>query len=176
MSEKRFLSFIFLEGIILTILGLCILIIPKLTELSFGIMLSSAFISYGIYKIIHSLVNKNFARNFLMELFLGAFILTLGILLLLVPRISLLWLIALIGVYFILDSLSTSAFISQIRNMYNFWGCKLVCAVIMAIIGIFIVIGLPAMSFWLVAILCGMGFLVKGMSKIALYNANKYNV
>lgn len=176
MSEKRFLSFIFLEGIILTILGLCILIIPKLTELSFGIMLSSAFISYGIYKIIHSLVNKNFARNFLMELFLGAFILTLGILLLLVPRISLLWLIALIGVYFILDSLSTSAFISQIRNMYNFWGCKLVCAVIMAIIGIFIVIGLPAMSFWLVAMLCGMGFLVKGMSKIALYNANKYNV
>ena len=176
MSEKRFLSFIFLEGIILTVLGLCILIIPKLTELSFGVMLSSAFISYGIYKIIHSLVNKNFARNFLMELFLGAFILTLGILLLLVPRISLLWLISLIGIYFLLESLSTSAFISQIRNMYNSWGCKLVCAVITAIIGIFIVISLPAMSFWVVAMLCGIGFLIKGMSKITLYNANKYTI
>ena len=176
MSEHRFLSFIFLEGIILTVLGLCILIIPKLTELSFGVMLSSAFISYGIYKIIHSSVNKNFSRNFLMELFLGAFILTLGILLLLVPKINLLWLIALIGIYFLLESISTSAFISQIRNMYNSWGCKLVCAVIMAIIGIFIVISLPAMSFWVVAMLCGMGFLIKGMSKIALYNANKYNV
>ena len=176
MSEKRFLSFVFLEGIILTVLGLCILIIPKLTELSFGVMLSSAFISYGIYKIIHSSVNRNFARNFLMELFLGAFVFTLGILLLLVPKINLLWLIALVGVYFLLESLSTGAFISQIRTMYNFWGCKLFCAVIMAIIGIFIVIGLPAMSFWLVAMLSGIGFLIKGMSKISLYNANKYNI
>ena len=61
MSEKRFLNFIFIEGIKLTILGLCILILPKLTSLTFGVMLSSAFIAYGLYKIIISFINKNFA-------------------------------------------------------------------------------------------------------------------
>lgn len=176
MSEKRFLNFIFLEGLILTILGLCILIIPKLTELSFGVMLSCAFVAYGIYKIINSALNKNFVRHFLMELFLGAHILIIGILLLFVPRINLLWLIALIGVYFLLESISTSAFISQIRTIYNFLGCKFVSALIMALIGLLIIISLPAMSFWMVAMLCGIGFVIKGMSKIVLYNANKYNI
>ena len=41
MSEKRFLNFIFLEGILLTALGLCVLILPKLTSLTFGVMLSA---------------------------------------------------------------------------------------------------------------------------------------
>jgi len=176
MSEKRFLGFIFVEGLILTILGLCVLIIPKLTEMSFGVMLSSAFISYGFYKLISAVLNRNILRCFLMEMFLGAYILTIGILLLLVPKISLLWLIALIGVYFLFESLSTTAFISQIRNMYNFWGCKFMSALVMFIIGLLIVIGLPAMSFWMVAMLSGIGLLVKGMSKISLYNANKNNI
>ena len=55
MSEKRLLNFIFIEGALLTLLGLCVLILPKLTSISFGVMLSVAFIVYGFYKIIISL-------------------------------------------------------------------------------------------------------------------------
>ena len=82
MSEKRFLNFVFIEGTILMILGLCVLILPKLTSVSFGVMLSSAFIAYGLYKIILSIINKNFALNIIWNIFLGFFILTIGILLL----------------------------------------------------------------------------------------------
>jgi len=59
MSEKRFLTFMFIEGLLLTILGLCILILPKLTSLTFGVMLSVAFITYGAYKTIMSIINRS---------------------------------------------------------------------------------------------------------------------
>ena len=178
MSEKRFLSFIFIEGIILTVLGLCVLILPKLTSLSFGVMLSSAFMAYGLYKIIISIINRNFASNVIWNVFLGAFILTIGILLLLVPKINLLWLIALTGVYFLLESISSTAFISQIRNTFNNWGCKYFTSIVLFLIGLIIVVGVPVIAFWVVAILCGLGFLIKGMSKIVLFltNKNNYNI
>lgn len=173
MSERKFLGCLLIEGIMLTTLSLCILILPKLTDLSFGIMLSATFITYGIYKIISSVFNKHHIHSFLYELLLGVFILTIGILLLFVPKISLLWLVALIGVYFLLESISTSAFMSQIRTTYNFWGCKFFCAVILFLIGLIIVVTLPAAAFWTIAMLSGIGYLIKGVSKIALFNANK---
>lgn len=178
MSEKRFLSFIFIEGIILTILSLCILILPKLTSITFGVMLSSAFIVYGLWKIIISILNRNYTTSVIWNVFLGALILVIGILLLFVPKISLLWLIALTGVYFLLESISATVFVSQIRNVLNSWGCKYFAAFILFLIGLIIVISVPVIAFWAVAILCGTGFLIKGMSKITLFltNKNNYNI
>lgn len=176
MSEKRFFNCILFEGIVLTILGLCILILPKLTEMSFGVTLSVAFIVYGIYKFIRSIINRNYAGNLFMSIVGGIFIFTLGVLLLLVPKVSLLWIIALIGIFFLLESLCMASFIAQIRNMYKYWGCKFFSATVVFLIGLLIILTLPVMSFAMVAMLSGLGFLIKGMSKIALYNANKNNI
>lgn len=173
MSEKKFLNCIFIEGIILTILSLCLLIIPKLTEISFGVMLSLLFIIYGLYKTVQALINRNYLINGVLEIVFSVFILTIGVLILLVPRVSLLWIIALIGVYFILESISAYAFMSAIRNTYNFWGCKFMSATLLFLIGLFIVLGLPAMAFWMVGMLSGIAFLIKGVSKIAVFNANR---
>lgn len=178
MSEKNFLNCMMFEGIILTILGLCVLILPKLTGITFGVMLSSAFIAYGLYKIINSIINRNYGLNPFLSVFLGIFVLTIGILLLLVPKINLLWLIALTGVYFLLESICTSAFISKFKNLYSSYGCKFVSAVIVFLIGLIIIITLPLMSFWVVSMLSGVALLIKGMSKIstAVYNKNNYNM
>lgn len=175
MSEKRLLNFIFIEGLLLMILGLCVLILPKLTELSFGVMLSSAFIAYGLYKIVTSIINKNYISNIIWSVFIGAFILTIGILLLMVPKISLLWLVALTGVFFLLESISSIAFMAKMRSMFNFIGCKGFAGMILFLVGLIIILGLPVMSFWMVAILSGIGLLVKGMSKITLSFANHNN-
>lgn len=175
MSEKRLLNFIFIEGLLLTVLGLCVLILPKLTSITFGVMLSSSFITYGLYKIITSIINKNYISNVIWSVFLGFFILTIGILLLFVPKISLLWLIALTGVFFLLESISSVAFMSKMRTMFNFIGCKGFAAMILFLAGLIIILGLPVMSFWVVAMLCGIALLIKGMSKITLSIANKNN-
>lgn len=175
MSEKRFLNFIFIEGLLLTILGLCVLILPKLTSLTFGVMLSSTFIAYGLYKIVTSIINKGYVSNIVWSVFLGAFILTIGILLLMVPKISLLWLVALIGVFFLLESISSVAFLAQIRHLFNSTACKGLAAFIMCLVGLIIVLGLPVMSFWVVAVLSGIALLMKGLAKITLSLANKNN-
>ena len=175
MSEKRFLNFIFLEGMLLTILGLCILILPKLTSVTFGVMLSSAFITYGVYKLITSIINRNYAINFIWNIILALFILTVGILFLFVPKISLLWLIALTGIYFLLESIASAAFISYIRKVFDFGGYKFFSAVTLFLIGLIIIVGLPVMSFWLVAMLSGIAFLIKGMVKNTIYLANRAN-
>ncbi len=178
MSEKRFLNFIFIEGLLLMVLGLCVLILPKLTSMTFGVMLSSAFIAYGLYKVVTSIVNKNYISNVIWSVFLGAYILTIGILLLMVPKISLLWLIALMGVYFLLESVSSAVFMSQIRSMFNYIGCKGFAAFVLFLVGLIIIIGLPVMSFWTVAMLCGIAMLIKGLAKItlSLANRNNYNI
>ena len=178
MSEKRLLNFIFIEGLLLTVLGLCVLILPKLTTLTFGVMLSSTFIAYGLYKIITSIVNKSYLSNVVWSVFLGAFILTIGILLLMVPKISLLWLVALTGVFFLLESISSFAFMSKMRTMFNFAGCKGFAAMILFLVGLIIILGVPVMSFWIVAVLCGVALLIKGLSKMTLSiaNRNNYNI
>lgn len=175
MSERKFLNFIFIEGLLLMILGLCVLILPKLTSLTFGVMLSSAFIVYGIYKIITAFAIRGYATNILWCIFLGIYVTTIGVLLLLVPKISLLWLIALIGVYFILESISSTVFMSHIRQILNYMGCKYLSAIALFVIGLIIVLGLPAMSFWAVALLSGIAMLIKGMSKMVLSFANRNN-
>ena len=175
MSEKRFLAFMFIEGLLLMILGLCVLILPKLTSLTFGVMLSAAFISYGAYKAVMSIINRGYGYNVLFEIFLGIFLAVIGILLLFVPKINLLWLIALTGVYFLLESISGTAFVSQVRNIFNFWGCKMFAIGVLFLIGLIIILGLPLMSFWAVAILSGTALLIKGMSKMSMHFANKNN-
>lgn len=177
MSEKRFLNFICIEGTILTVLGLCILILPKLTSLTFGVMLASAFIAYGAYKVINAIINRHFSKHFICEMLLGIFLAIIGILLFLVPKISLLWLIALTGVYFLIQSIAATAFIAQIRSVFNNGGCKYLSATVLFLAGLMIILGLPVMSFWVVAMISGIAFLIKGMAKItlALVNKNSYN-
>lgn len=178
MSEKRFLNFIFIEGLLLLILGLCVLILPKLTSLTFGVMLSSAFMAYGLYKVILSIINRNYILNILWSIVIGLFVLTLGILLLIVPKVSLFWLVALIGVYFILESISSTAFVAQMRTVFNSIACKGFAAMILFLIGLIIILGLPVMSFWAVAILSGIALVIKGIAKIvlSLVNKNNYNI
>jgi uncharacterized membrane protein HdeD (DUF308 family) len=138
-------------------------------------MLSSAFITYGLYKILTSIINKSYISNIVWSIFLGVFILTIGILLLMVPMVSLLWLVALIGVFFLLESISSIAFMAKMRSMFNFISCKGLAGMILFIVGLLIILGLPVISFWMVAILSGTALLIKGMSKITLVFVNQNN-
>ncbi len=178
MSEKRLLNCILIEGIMLIILSLCLLILPKLTSLSFGVMLSAVLISYGLYKIINIFISRNFTLNSIFSLLIGIFAATIGILLLFVPKISLLWLIALIGVYFLLESISSISFAIKMKEVYHYSSFKLFSAILLFIIGLIIILGVPVMSFWIVTVLSGIAFLIKGMAKftIALSNFNNYHI
>ena len=175
MSEKRLLNCIMIEGIMLVVLSLCVLILPKLTSLSYGVMLAATFIAYGIYKIIHSVMNKNYGIKLIFSILIGIFLSTIGVLILLVPKVNLFWLIALIGVYFIIESISSIVYGMNLRGVYHFWQSKLVCGAILFLTGLIITLGVPVMSFWMVTVVSGIALLVKGMTKLTISLGNLYN-
>lgn len=175
MTEKRFLSCIMTEGLMLLILGLCILVLPRVTELSYGVMLASAFITYGLFKIINSIMNKNYGFGVVYGIIMGVFLTLLGVLYLLVPKINLLWLIEFTGIYFILESAATTVFAYYLKNRYSYWGGKLFSSIILFTVGLLIILGVPVMSFWLVTVLAGVAMVIKGFSKLTLSVVNMYN-
>lgn len=175
MTEKRFLSCIMTEGIILLILGLCVLIIPRLTELSYGVMMACAFITYGFYKIINSIINKTYGFGIIYGVLMGIFLSAIGVLIFFVPKVNILWLIELTGIYFIIESLASTVFSYYLKNRYNYWGGKLFSSIISFAVGLLIILGVPVMSFWLVTVLAGVAMLIKGFTKLTLAAVNLYN-
>ncbi len=174
MTEKKFLSFILTEGIILTLLGLGMLMLPKLTSLTFGIMICIGFFVYGIYKAINAFLTRNYTRHFVLNMLLGIVLAVLGVLLFFAPRFNLLLITAVIGVYFLLESISSTAFAVQTRKTLYLWWTNLFIAILQFLIGFIIIMGLPGTSFWVVGMLAGINFLTAGMIMISLFISNKY--
>ena len=174
MSEKRFLSSILTEGLLMLSLGLLILVLPKITTITFGVMLCITLFLYGVYKIIHAVITRNYSRHFIFDIILGALISVFGVVLFCLPSINLLLVSSIIGVYFIIESISSIAFLVQIRKMLYFWWMIFIVAFVQFFTGFLIIIGLPTTAFWLVCMLVGINLLIYGISMITLYIANKY--
>ena len=174
MTEKKFLSFILTEGIVLTVLGLGMLMLPKLTTLTFGIMICIAFFVYGIYKIVNAALTRNYTRHFILNIILGVILAVLGVLLFFAPRFNLILITAVIGVYFLLESISSTAFAIKKKKTLYLWWSNLFVALLQFLIGFIIILGLPGTAFWAVGILAGVNFLIAGMIMISLFISNKY--
>ena len=165
MTEKRFLSYVLTEGILLTILGLAMLMLPKVTTITFGMMICLAFIIYGGYKAINAILTRNYTRHFILNIILGLILMALGIFLLIT---------SIIGVYFLLESVSTCAFAIQNRKTLYFWWADIPVAVLQFLLGLIIILGLPSTALWVVGILAGVNFLITGMIMISMFIATKY--
>lgn len=173
MTEKRFLGFILTEGILLTALGIVMLMIPKVTTATFGVIMSIVFIIYGGFKVINSIISRNYTRHFLYNLILGLFLIATGILLLNAPYLSLVLLTSFIAVYFILESISTWAFSVQNRRFLSFWWAGIFVAIMQFFLGLIILLGLPQTALWVAGMLAGINFLITGVVMIGTYLATK---
>ena len=174
MTESKFLNYILTESTLLLILGLSMLILPKVSMISFGFMMCLAFIIYGGYKAITSFLTKNFSRHYILDIISG-FILTInGVVLFISPAFDIMFVIGLAGVYFILKSLSSSAFAVQTRKTLNFWWMCLFLAIMELLFGMIIIIILPSAALWLVGVLMGMDFIFSGMVYLNMYISTKY--
>lgn len=174
MTEKRFLGFVLTEGILLTVLGIVMLMIPKVTTATFGIIMSITFIVYGGYKVLNAIMTRNYTRHFVYNMLLGLFLVATGVLLVNAPYLSLVLLTSFVAVYFILESISTWAFAVQNRKILNFWWAGIFVAIMQFILGLIIILGLPQTALWVVGILAGINFLITGMVMISTCLATKY--
>lgn len=174
MTEKRFLSFVLIEGILLSVLGLGMLALPKITTISFGLMLCLTFIVYGGYKVINAILTRNYSRHFVLNIVTGLLLFLTGVFLFMAPMFNLLLITSAIGVYFILESISSIAFAVQNKNTLYFWWLAILVGVMQFLLGLIIILGLPSTALWVVGVLAGINFLVAGVVFISMYLSTKY--
>ena len=122
MTERKFLNFVLFEGILLSLLGVLMLLLPKITSLTFGVMICIAFVVYGIYKVINSVLTRHYIKHFILNMILGIMLVLLGTFLFFSPIFNLILITSFIAVYFLLESLATLAFAFKIKKHYIFGG------------------------------------------------------
>ena len=174
MTEKKFLSCILTEGVLLALLGLAMLMLPKVTSITFGMMICLAFIVYGGYKAINAFLTRHYTRHFFLNIVLGVLLIGLGLFLFTAPMFNLVIITSAIGVYFFLESISTCAFAIQNRKTLYFWWADIPIAVMQFLLGLIIIVGLPSTALWIIGILAGINFLITGMIMISMFIATKY--
>ncbi len=174
MTEKKFLSCVLTEGILLTALGLAMLLLPKITTITFGLMLCLAFIIYGGYKAINAFMTRNYSRHFIFNMILGLILIAIGVLLYLAPMFNLILITSIIGVYFFLESISSMAFGVQNRKTLYFWWADIFVAILQFLLGLIIIVGLPSTALWVIGILAGINFLIAGMVMISMFISTRY--
>lgn len=174
MTERRFFNCVLTEGILLLLLGLGMLLIPKLTTITFGLMLCLAFIIYGGYRALNAFMTRGFTRHFLFNAFIGLLLMSVGLLLFFKPMFNLIFITSMIGTYFVLSSLATTSFAIQIRRTFNLWWINLFVAFFELFLGMLILVGLPSTALWLIGILAGINFIFAGLSMLSLYISTKY--
>lgn len=174
MTEKRFLSFVLVEGILLSALGLAMLMLPKITTISFGLMLCLTFIIYGGYKVINAILTRNYSRHFVLNIVAGALLFLTGVFLFMAPMFNLILITSAIGVYFILESIASIAFAVQNKNNLYFWWLEILVGIMQFLLGLIIILGLPSTALWVVGILAGINFLIAGVVFISMYLSTKY--
>lgn len=174
MTEKKFLSCTLIEGILLAILGLSMLMLPKITTITFGMMICLAFIVYGGYKAINAFITRHYTRHFILNIILGLILVGVGLFLFIAPMFNLVIITSAIGVYFFLESISTSAFAIQNRKTLYFWWANIPVAIMQFLLGLIIIVGLPSTALWIIGILAGINFLITGMVLISMFISTKY--
>ena len=175
MSERKFLNCIITEGVFLFLLGLFMLVLPKITPLSFGFIVSFAFISYGLYKAANAFIMRNMSLHYIIDIISGIVLALAGILLLLLPFVSLMYVIALTGCYFFLASLSSSSRTEQVKGVLKLRGYGYFISLIQFLFGLITIFILPSGAVWISGILISLDFLLSGMLLINMYLATKYS-
>ncbi len=174
MSENRFLSFVFIKGLLFLLTGICLLVLPKITSLSFGFMLCLAFMLMGGYEIINAFFFRNFSRHSILDVIVGLILFITGLILLFVPVFDVMIIISLIGIYFILKSISSNAFGIQTRKILSCRWLNLIISIIELFFGLVIIISIPTGALWLAGILTGIDFILSGFTYINMHIATNY--
>ena len=121
-TTDKILNLMLMDGIVLTALGICAILLPNLMSFTTSIILSIILTIFGVYKFINTIMMRKEIKNPYLSAIIGLLIISAGIYLFFHPIFNLLLLTILIALYFILESileLSISVAITSILAYEN---------------------------------------------------------
>ena len=172
-TTDKILNLVLLEGIILTALGICSILLPNLLSFTTSAILNIIITIFGIYKILNTIIIRKEIKNPYLSAIIGLLISFVGIYLFFHPIFNLLLITIMIALYFILESINSIYLTFENRKIIKYWWTGFFMAAVQLILGIFILISLPFSSLWLLGTLLGISFLINGILTIVMFTSTK---
>lgn len=159
-------------GILLIILGLITLYFDTMTTLISVIIIGVMFVIAGIVVIIDSFQFwRDKKAGLLLHLLMGLFYLIAGLILIRGPVIGAISITLVLGVLFLILGLFRIVF--SLSHRLSYWGWNLFSGLITLILGIFILIGWPASSLFILGLFVGIDLILIGWAYIMVALAAK---
>ena len=174
MSENRFLSFIITEGICSLVTGLSLLILPKVSSISFGFMLCLSCLFIGMYKALTSIMTRFFVKHYILDIICGCLLLTIGLIFLFAPIFDVMIIISMFGLYFVLKSISVLSLGIQTKNILNTNVFMYVIPILELLFGLMIIITIPTGALWFVGLIFGIDLVLYGFLLNGIYMTTKF--
>ena len=156
------------EGILLAVLGLAAMIVPPLASLAVAIFLGWMFLISGIA----GLVVTYWARampGFWWSLFSAALAVLAGLVLLARPAQGVLTLTIVVGVYFLIEGITTIMYaLEHRRELSERWSWLLISGLMDILISFLIISGLPGSAEWAIGLLVGINLVLGGASLVGM--------
>lgn len=165
---------LFVEGLILGLLGAVAIVLPQVATLAITILLSWLFLISGVVGLFTTWLMR-WAPGFGWSLFSALLAITAGVMLLGWPASGARALTLLLIAFFILEGIATIMYAFEYRNdLPRRWELLLSSGVIDLLLALLLISGLPAVAEWALGLLLGINMLLGGaaLAGMALHARN----
>lgn len=175
-NYSKCLSFFVAEGIIFTILGILMLFMPVITGYATSLIISILLFIGGLYKIINSIINRNFLSKPVLSIIIGILMLSSAVILIIHPMFNMFLLTIVLATYFILEGINSLNFAVHNRKVLTYWWLAAVVSIVQFMLAAIILASLPFSALVTVGLLLSVNFIFSGLTLLGLSSTCKYVV
>lgn len=172
-SIKRFYNSFLVEGLFLLIVGALLMILPAVSTLAVGFIISVGLILVGIHKLINSIIRRDEIDKSWLSMLIALLLIVTGIYLTVKPFISLLLLTMGVALYFILEGINAITLSIKTRKILKYWWIGILTGLLQFALAFIIIFGLPTTALITLGILIGINMIFTGINFISVYAGAK---
>lgn len=166
---KRHHNFFLVEGLFALIIGVLMLVLPAVSSIAIGVIVSVGLILIGIHKLISSIVRRDEMEKAWLQMLIAVILIGAGIYMTMNPLFNLLVLTMGIALYLILEGISSMSTAIEERRVLKYWWMGIVAAIVQFFLAFLIIYMLPAAAVLTIGILVGVNLIFTGIAMISFY-------
>lgn len=166
---KRHHNFFLTEGLFALVIGIIMLILPAVSSIAIGVIVSVGLILVGIHKLISSIVRRDEMEKAWLQMLIALLLIGSGIYMTMNPMFNLLVLTMGIALYLILEGINSLSTAIQERHFLKYWWMGIIAAIVQFFLAFLIIYMLPAAAVLTIGVLVGVNLIFTGISLISFY-------
>ena len=166
---KRHHNFFLTEGLFALVIGIIMLILPAVSSIAIGVIVSVGLILVGIHKLISSIVRRDEMEKAWLQMLIALLLIGSGIYMTMNPMFNLLVLTMGIALYLILEGINSMSTAIQERHFLQYWWMGIIAAIVQFFLAFLIIYMLPAAAVLTIGVLVGVNLIFTGISLISFY-------